>query len=166
MENEKIKNKDIPLLEGLMAIMIEVPLIEQKWLWNQERKYHITQNMSQAPGASNNASKIESILASMDTLDEKHQKRMEEYTGKMEKAQDILNGIKEPIVRTFAVMKYIMNMPETQIRAQLALTEWRYKQLKKAVENAPCMCRVRWKEERTEEKGENFPKPLETSPLT
>lgn len=163
---DNIKNKDIPLLEEIMAIMIEAPLIEHKWQWNQDRKYHITQNVSQAPGAANNASKIESILASMDSLNAKHLKKMEEYTGKMEKAQGILNGIKEPTIRTFAVMKYIMGQSETQIRAQLALTEWRYKQLKKAVENAPCMCKVRWKRENPKGKEENFEKPLEISPLT
>ena len=77
---------------------------------------------------------------------ERWQQKIRDYTRALRRAERILNGIDSLEMRAFVVMKYVMDVPDTEIRRELNLSEWAFGRARKAVEEAPDMRSVVWRE--------------------
>lgn len=141
-----IRNRDIPLLADVLCIMQEICRIEQRRDWQRDRMFSITQHISGMPGGGGKPKGFEEAFAILSELDEEHEQRCKEYVRQLKTAQRILNGIESRNMRTFVMMKYIMNIPDTEIRDELNMTRRGFDRARKCVEEAECMAAVKWRE--------------------
>ncbi len=142
----KVRNRDIPLLSEILYIMQDVCQIERRRDWQHDRMYNITQHLTGMPGRKGGASGLDEAFALLSEIDEEHEARCKEYVRQLRKAQKILNGIESRTMRTFVMMKYIMDVPDVKIRQELNMT-WRgFNRALRAVEDAPSMAAVKWHE--------------------
>lgn len=141
-----IRNKDIPLLADVLCIMQEICHAEKRCEWQRERMYHITQHLSGMPGGGSPAKGFDDAFAMLSEIEEEHENLCKGYVRKLRKAQRILNGIESQSMRTFVLMKYIMDVPDADIQRELNLTRRGFERAKNCVENAPDMASVRWTE--------------------
>ena len=141
-----VRNKDIPLLTEILYIMQDVCLLEQRRDWQRDRMTSITQHLTGMPGGGGLPKGLDSAFAILAEIDEEHEAQCKEYARQLRKAQKILNGIESRTMRTFVVMKYVMDVPDVKIRQELNMT-WRgFDRARRAVENAPNMAAVKWQE--------------------
>lgn len=142
----KIKNKDIPLLAEVFCIMQDIKQIEQRREWQQDRMFNITQHLTGMPGGGGSPRGLDEAFAILSEIDDEHKQRCKEYARQLRKAQKILNSIESRTMRTFVVMKYVMDAPDTEIRQALNMTKHGFYRARRCVENASCMAAVKWQE--------------------
>lgn len=145
-EPAKIRNKDIPILTNILCIMQEIRQIEQRREWQQGRLYNISQHLTGMPGGSGTPKGLDDAFAILSEIDEEHNQRIRDYARQLRKAQKILNGISSVSMRTFVTMKYVMNVPDTEIRKELNLTRRGFDRARERIETASCMASVKWQE--------------------
>ena len=148
-----IRNRDIPLLTEILYIMQEVRMIEEQRDWQHDRLTHITQHLTGMPGGGGQARGYDDAFAKLSELDEQQEDQCKAYAAELKKAQDILNGIKSQSMRTFVKMKYVFDVPDTEIREELNMTRRGFEKAKRAVEDAPDMKHVKWQEKYVVLKG-------------
>ena len=141
-----VRNRDIPLLAEILYIMQEVKLLEEQRDWQHDRLTHITQHLTGMPGGGGLVHGYEDAFAKLSELDEEHESRCLEYSRELLQAQKILNGIKSRSMRVFVLMKYVFDVPDTEIREELNMTRRGFEKARRAVEEAPDMARVKWQE--------------------
>lgn len=145
-EPVKIKNKDIPLLADIFCIMQDIRQIEKRREWQQDRMFNITQHLTGMPGGGNSPKGLDEAFALLAEIDDEHKQRCKDYARQLRKAQKILNGIESRSMRTFVVMKYVMDAPDTEIRKELNMTRRGFERARNSVEDASCMAAVKWQE--------------------
>ena len=139
-------NRDIPLLSEILYIMQDISQIEKRRDWQRDRMTNITQYLSGMPGGGGLPKGLDDAFALLSEIDEEHEARCKEYVRQLKMAQKILNGIESRTMRTFVVMKYVMDVPDVKIRQELNMT-WRgFDRARRAVEGATCMAAVKWHE--------------------
>lgn len=141
----EVRNRDIPLLSEILYIMQDVCQIEQRRDWQHDRMFNITQHLTGMPGGGLPTG-LDETFAMLSEIDEEHEARCKEYVRQLRKAQKILNGIESRTMRTFVVMKYIMDVPDVNIRDELNMTRRGFDRARRAVEEAPNMAAVKWQE--------------------
>lgn len=141
-----IRNRDIPLLADVLPIMQEICQIERRRDWQRDRMTNITQHLSGMPGGGGEPKGLDEAFALLSELDEEHEQRCKEYVRQLRAAQRILNGIESRSMRTFVIMKYIMDVPDTDIRDELNMTRTGFNRARRCVESAECMAAVKWRE--------------------
>ena len=151
MEGERfqpvaIRNRDIPLLAEVLCIMQDVCMVEKMREWQRERLTNITPHLTGMPGGGGLPKGYEEAFALLSELDEDHAKKCREYGEKLRKAQDIINGITNTTMRTFVMMKYMFETPDTEIRKELNMTRRGFDRARKCVEEAPNMAAVKWQD--------------------
>lgn len=142
----EVRNRDIPLLSEILYIMQDICQIEYRRDWQHDRMYNITQHLTGMPGVGGLPNGLDEAFALLSEIDEEHEARCKEYVRQLRKAQNILNGIESRTMRTFVVMKYIMNVPDVNIRDELNMTRRGFDRARRAVEEAPSMEAVKWQE--------------------
>lgn len=143
----RVRNRDILLLSEVVGIMQAVRRIEELRGWQRDRMVNITQHFSGMPGGSGGVPKgFDEAFARLAELDEQHEQKCMEYVKQLKAAQRILNSIPSPTMRVFVTLKYVMNMPDREIREQLNMTRWGYDQARRCVEEAEDMASVVWRE--------------------
>lgn len=142
----EVCNRDIPLLSEILYIMQDVCQIERQRDWQHDRMYNITQHLTGMPGGGGPSKGFDEAFALLSEIDEEHEARCKEYVQQLRKAQNILNGIESRTIRTFVMMKYIMGVPDANIREELNMTRRRFDRARRAVEEAPSMAEVKWRE--------------------
>ncbi len=145
-EPVKVKNKDILLLADVLPIMQEVCAIEERRDWQRDRLSNITQHLTWTPGAHGPSRGMDDAFAMLSEIDEEHEEKCREYTRLLKKAQKILNGIESRSMRTFVLMKYVMDRPNTEICDELNMGRKGFERAKRSIEEADCMTAVKWKE--------------------
>ena len=140
-----IRNRDIPLLADVLSIMQEINQIEQRRDWQRDRMTNITQHLTGMPGGGMPKG-FDEAFALLSELDEEHEQRCKEYVRQLKAAQKILNGIESRSMRAFVTMKYVMNVPDTEIRQELNMTRTGFNRARRCVESAECMAAVKWRE--------------------
>lgn len=140
-----VKNKDIPILAATLSIMKSIEMIEQRRKWQESRLYNITQHLTGMPG-SGDPKGLDDAFAALSEIDWEHKKLCKEYVRKLRKIQKILNEIENQSMRTFVTMKYVMNIPDTEIRNELNLSKRGFYRAKESIESASCMAAVKWQE--------------------
>lgn len=149
MEQEKaktVKNRDLQTLADVLPTMQLVCRAEEMTLWQRERMTNITQHLTGMPGGGGSPKGLDSMLVSFESAAERWQQKLRDYTRALRRAERILNGIDSLEMRAFVVMKYVMDVPDTEIRRELNLSEWAFGRARKAVEEAPDMRSVVWRE--------------------
>lgn len=142
----EVRNRDIPLLSEILYIMQMVRQIEERRDWQRDRMTNITQHLSGMPGGGGLPKGLDDAFALLSEIDEEHEALCKEYVRQLKMAQKILNGIESRTMRTFVVMKYVMDVPDVKIRQELNMT-WRgFDRARRAVEEATCMAAVKWHE--------------------
>lgn len=141
-----VRNRDIPLLADILYIMQEICAIEQRRDWQKDRMYNITQHLTGMPGRKGGASGLDEAFALLSEIDEEHEEKCKEYVRQLKRAQRILNSIESRSMRSFVVMRYVMNMSDVEIRQELNLTRRGLERARRSVEEADCMGNVKWQE--------------------
>lgn len=141
-----IRNRDIPLLADILSIMQEICQIEKRREWQRERMEHITQHLSGMPRGGGNPKGFDDAFALLSDLDAQHETRCRAYVMEMKAAQKIINGIESRSMRAFVVMKYMTNAPDSEIMRQLGMTRTGFNRARRAVESAPHMAAVKWRD--------------------
>ena len=141
-----IRNKDIPLLTDILSTMQLVNETERRLDWQHDRMLSINQHISGMPGGGSLPKGLEDALAKLEEAGEAHEARIREYLCELREAERVLNGIPSRSMRTFVVMKYVMDAPDAEIRRELNMTEWGFGRARRAVEQAENMASVVWRE--------------------
>lgn len=141
----EINNTDIIMLNNIWCTMCDITNLEERRAWQEGRLYHITQQISNGHGGGSPKG-MDETFAELAGLDAEHEEACKIYVADMQEAQKILDNIKNPKMKTFVVMMYVMNRPYSEIRQELNMTRRSFDAAKKAVEEAPCMKEVKWKE--------------------
>ena len=141
-----IRNRDIPLLADVLSIMQEICQIEQRRDWQRDRMLNITQHLTGMPGGGGTPKGLDEAFALLSELDEEHEKRCKDYVRQLKAAQKILNGIESRSMRAFVTMKYVMDVPDAQIREELNMTRTGFNRARRCVESAEHMSSVKWHE--------------------
>lgn len=141
-----VKNRDIPLLSEILYIMQDICRIEERREWQHDRIFNITQHLTGMPGGGGLPRGYDETFALLSEMDEDHKAECREYVRQLRKAEKILNRIESRTMRTFVLMKYVMDVPDVKIRQELNMT-WRgFDRARRAVEDAPNMAAVKWQE--------------------
>lgn len=148
-----VRNGDIPLLAEILYTMQEVKLLEEQRDWQHDRLTHITQHLTGMPGGGGQVHGYEDAFAKLSELDEEHESMCLSYSQELKEAQKILNGIKSRSMRVFVLMKYVFDVPDTEIRDELNMTRRGFDKARRAVEEAPDMAHVKWQEKYIVRKG-------------
>jgi len=141
-----VHNRDIPLLADVLSIMQEICQIELRRDWQRDRMVNITQHLSGMPGGGGVPKGLDEAFALLSELEEEHEQRCKDYARKLKAAQKILNGIESQTMRSFVIMKYIMNVRDADIRQELNMTRTGFNRARRCVESADCMAAVKWSE--------------------
>lgn len=141
-----IHNKDIPLLADVLPIMQEICQIERRRDWQRDRMLNITQHLTGMPGGGRTPKGLDEAFALLSELDEEHEKRCKEYVRQLRTAQKILNAIESRSMRTFVIMKYVMDVSDSEIRQELNMTRTGFNRARRCVESAERMADVVWRE--------------------
>lgn len=141
-----IRNRDIPLLADVFYIMQEICQIEQRRDWQRDRMLNITQHLSGMPGGGGVPKGLDEAFTLLSELDEEHEQHCKEYVEQLRTAQAILNGIGSQSMRTFVIMKYVMNVSDSHIRHELNMTRTGFNRARRCIESAECMASVVWRE--------------------
>ena len=145
-ESRKVRNRDIPLLTKIFYILKEAESVERRGEWTYERLFNITRRMTGMPIGGGNAPGMDGTLAEVEELNRIYGERLQECVHALKEAERILNGIESSTMRTFVQMYYIDDISKAEIMRELNMTEWRFNQAKRCIEQAKDMEHVDWKE--------------------
>lgn len=152
----KVRNRDIPLLADILYIMQEIRQIEQQRSWQRDRMLNITQHLTGMPRGGGLPKGLDEAFALLSELDDEHEQRCKDYVRQLKTAQKILNGIESRSMRAFVTMKYVMDVPDTEIRRELNLTRTGFNRARRCVESASCMAAVKWRERYILQANDNY----------
>ena len=141
-----VNNADIPLLADVLCIMQDIYQIEKRREWQQDRMFNITRHLTGAPHGGGSTKGFDDAIALLSELDEEHEQRCKDYVRQLKEAQRILNNIESRSMRTFVMMKYVMNSPDVEIKKELNMTRRGFERARSCIESAPCMAAVKWRE--------------------
>jgi len=143
-EQRSIRNRDIMLLSRILYTIQDVSITEQMRSWQQDRLFNMTQRITGMPGGGGQPTGLEEKLATIGELEEKYSKQCTKYLRTLKDAEIILNGIENPQLRTFVIMRYVLGMENSRIMTELNMKRRRFEQACKAIEQAPDMAHVGW----------------------
>lgn len=142
-----IRNRDIPILADVLPTMQLVNQTEKRLDWQHDRILSITQHISGMPGSGFLPRGLEDAFAMLEEAGEAHESQLKQYLHELRTAERVLNGIESRSMRAFVVMKYVMDVPDAEIRRELNISERRFDRARKAIEGAECMANVVWREQ-------------------
>jgi len=146
MEGRKVKNRDVVLLCRVLPTMQLVCSLEKRSLWQRERMYKITAQLSGTPRGGQGPMGIDGALAALEGAQERCEEAIKNYVRSLRAAEKIVNGIESPLMRAFVVMYYMDNMSASVVQRELNMTRRGFERARTAIEEAPDMARVVWRE--------------------
>ena len=141
-----IRNRDIPILADVLPTMQLVNQTEQRLDWQHDRMLSISQHISGMPGGGMLPKGLEDAFAALEEAGESHSEQINQYTHELREAERVLNGIESWSMRAFVLMKYVMDVPDAEIRRELNISERRFERARKSIEEAESMAAVVWRE--------------------
>ena len=144
--DKKTRNRDIPLLSHVMCIMQDICGLEQTREWTHDRLYQTTKYLTGMPGGKGGKGGMEETIAKISAMDDRHAAQLDECAREMEAAEEIMNRIKSPSMRTFVAMYYVRHCSRDEICMELCISEWGFRKAKDAIEKAESMDKVDWHE--------------------
>ena len=143
---QPIKNKDIPLLSSIFCVMREIESLEKRREWQHDRMTAMTRVLNGMPGGGGTQRGLDAAFAVLDDLDEQHGEQIKQYARDLKRAERILNAIPSHKMKTFVQMYYIDEIGKGEIIRDLNMTEWGFDRARAAIEQAPDMAHVVWRE--------------------
>lgn len=140
----RAKNRDIPLLEGIVPTMQLAKEAEERLAWQQEMLTRLSQHLSGMPGGGSLPKGLEDAFARLEESGETLEKHLRKYNRDFRTAEKILNGISDKKLRAFVVMKYLIGATDAEIRRELGISEYTLNRLKIKVERAENMKKTAW----------------------
>lgn len=139
-----MKNRDIPLLQSILGVMQRIRQLEMKAEWEHDRMIKVTSHLSLVRGSGHDiGDMMDDVLAKVDAIEQEHREELKAYVDKMREADRIVNeDITDDKLRAFVEMAYIDGMSAGEVKKELNLSEWEYRQTKEKIENAGCMKEV------------------------
>ena len=141
-----VNNRDIPILADVLPAMQAVRQIERRRQWQRDRMTAITTHLTGMPNGKGGEKGLDGALALLSELDQEHEARCVEYVRYIRAAQKVLNRIESVSMRVFVVMKYMLDMKDTEIMREMNMTRAGLRQARLCVEKARNMASVRWRE--------------------
>ncbi|MBQ9252260.1 MAG: hypothetical protein IJ188_06470 [Clostridia bacterium] len=141
-----VKNRDIPKLTRMLYAVQDVSAAEQKRMWQQDRLWNMTQRITGMPGGGGTVKGLEEDLAAIEEIEGKYETERKGYIEELLEAEEILNGIPYPKMRTFVTMKYMLGMNRKDIMERLNMKKWAYADCCARIEQAEDMKHVNWDE--------------------
>ena len=141
-----VKNRDILTLANVLYVMQDVKSVEQRRLWQQDRIFNITQKITGMPGGGGVPKGLDDTFAAISELEETYRESCQKYVRVLKAAEEVLNGIASPSMRTFVTMKYMLDMPNQEIMRSLNMSEWAFRKARETIEQAQDMAHVQWRE--------------------
>ena len=138
------RNRDIGILGEVVAAMQEVCRYEDMSEWSAGRMFNITRQLTGMPRGSKGAGGLDSAFASLEHAQERYARELEECISLLNRAEEILNGIENREMRNFVILMYVLKKPKADICRELNMSEWGFRQARKAVEQAIRMQDVKW----------------------
>lgn len=145
MKPVKIANRDIPLLREVLSAMQSVCQAEQLREWQRGIMLKITASLSGMPGGGERKG-FDDALSTLEDLCNDLIRACKEYGQSLRQAQRVLNEIENRNMRAFVMMKYVMGIPDAEIRRELGMTRRSFERALRAVQDAPDMASVKWQE--------------------
>ncbi|MGN0996539.1 MAG: hypothetical protein ACI4PG_06500 [Candidatus Ventricola sp.] len=164
-QRERIRNRDIPILARVLSAMQDVRAIESRIRWQEDRLCSLRVNLSGMPRAGGHQGGFDATIAELDDLCEQQKERMAIYMRELWEAERILNGIRNPRMRTFVTMLYVEGLHAGTIRRELNMTQYEFRRSIHAIEQAESMESVVWRDKSDGESGQ-FEKTLDSQGLT
>lgn len=146
-----IKNRDIPVLEGIIAVMADISSLENRMQWIRERQTNITAHLSWTHGGGK-ITGLDESFAELSDIEEKYQKAIKRYTKETRKVERIVNGIQNRNMRAFVRLMYVDGKTNTEVIENLCMTRRGFENARDAVESADCMDTVIWTDKYYEDK--------------
>ena len=143
---KRAKNRNIPLLEGILPTMQLAKEAETRLEWQQEMLTRLSQHLSGMPGGSALPKGLEDAFARLEESGETLEKHLRKYNRDFRASEKILNAISDKTLRAFVVMKYIIGASDTEIRRELGISEYTLNRMKNKVESAETMDKIVWPE--------------------
>lgn len=126
---------EIQLLQDILPIMQRIRQLEMQAEWEHDRMTNITAHLSPDKGSGHgNALNMDDIFARIDALQGRHRALMGVYEKKMRRAEAVINGIGNERDRAFAVMVYVEGFAAADVKKELNLSDWDYRQTKQRLE--------------------------------
>jgi hypothetical protein len=141
-----IRNRDVILLSHVLYTIQDVSNTEQMRQWQQDRLYSMTQRITGMPGGGGKGQDMGDKMADIGELEEKYAKQFTKYLRELKSMEIILNRIKSREMQTFVIMRYVFGMENNKIMTALNMKRRKFEQACKAVEQAPDMEHVVWRE--------------------
>ncbi|MBQ8507204.1 MAG: hypothetical protein IJ466_07245 [Clostridia bacterium] len=135
----RIRNRDIAVLEDVTAAMQEVCRYEDMSEWQGDRIFSITRMLTGMPCASGGAKGLDNSLSKLEAAQERYAGELEKCLRLLEKAESIINSIENREMRNFVVLMYVMKLPPAEVRRELNMSEWSFRQARQKVEQARSM---------------------------
>ena len=118
-----VNNRDIPILADVLPAMQAVRQIERRRQWQRDRMTAITRHLTGMPNGKGGEKGLDGAFALLSELDQEHEARCIEYVRYIRAAQKVLNRIESVSMRVFVVMKYMLDMKDTDIMRELNVME-------------------------------------------
>lgn len=145
-EMRVIRNKDIPALSRVLYTMQDVCSLERQIVWQHDRMYGVTARITGMPGGRGSPAGYDETIAAVSELSEEYSRRMREYVCALKNAEQIINSIRWPGMRTFVVMLYVEALPQETVRRELNMTRYGIERARRAIEQAEDMQHAPWEE--------------------
>lgn len=146
VENGKeivVQNADIIVLQRIFYAMQDVCATEERCQWEEERMFHITQHLSHTSGGGEKKGLDDGVASRMEAR-ENYCRQLQQYQAELNAAEEIINNIGNPNMRTFVVLLYVLMLPGEEVRKRLNMTEYGFKRARKAIEDADSMQNAEW----------------------
>ena len=144
-ESVPVRNRDIPKLCAVPAIMQEIIGLEERRAWQRSRAENVTQHLTGMPGGGEPHG-LDTVFAAISALEEEHEKKCARYIREVQEAERILDAIPSRTMRAFVTMRYMLGSTNRQIMRELNLSRWGFESARRSVEEAPDMAHVNWQE--------------------
>lgn len=138
-----VQNADIIVLQRIFYAMQDVCAMEDRCQWEEDRLFHITQHLSHTSGGGEKKGLDDGIISRMEAKDN-YRSQLRQYQAELEEAEKILSSIKNPNMRTFVTLLYVLMLPGEEVRKRLNMTEYGFKKARKAIEDAESMQTAEW----------------------
>ena len=145
-ETARVRNRDVPLLARVLYTMQDINATEQKRLWQQDRLWNITAKLTGMPGGHGKVTGLDEAFAEITELEATYEDELKSYNEELRQAETILNSIKSRTMRTFVLMKYVMDIPNNEIMGRLNMKRRTFENACKSIEGAQDMASVIWPE--------------------
>ena len=143
---EGVRNRDIPKLMRVRWALMDVEAAERRRDWLQDRLFNITQKITGMPGGGRRIRGIDADLADIEEHEAAYSDMLKKFLLELDEAERILKGIRYPNLRSFVVMKYVMDRSDREIMGRMRLGRRAVEDMRRRVEEAESMADVEWRD--------------------